>query len=45
MDLNDDDILTIAEWDTWADTRIGQDEVNLDPSEWDQDGDDRITRA
>ncbi|RDC71938.1 hypothetical protein DLJ49_12655 [Rhodovulum sp. 12E13] len=45
MDLNGDGMLTVAEWDTWADTRIGEDEVNLDLSEWDQDGDDRITRA
>ena len=45
MDLDEDGTLTVAEWDTWADTRIGEDEVNLDLSDWDQDGNDVITRA
>lgn len=45
MDLDGDGILTVGEWDTWVDTRIGEDEVNLNVSDWDQDGDDVITRA
>lgn len=44
MDLDDDGVLTVDEWDTWVDTRLGEAAVDLDVDAWDQDGDGIITR-
>jgi Ca2+-binding EF-hand superfamily protein len=45
IDLDGDGTITVSEWDDWADTRIGEEEVNLSVDNWDPNGDDIITRA
>lgn len=45
IDLDGDGTITVSEWDDWADTRIGEEEVNLSVSNWDPNGDGIITRA
>ncbi|SFP17160.1 hypothetical protein [Tranquillimonas alkanivorans] len=44
MDLDNDGTLTISEWDTWVDTRVGEETVDLSPAVWDPDGNDIISR-
>ena len=45
MDLDGDGELTVDEWDTWVDANIGEAEVNLSAADWDENGDDVISRA
>ena len=45
MDLDGDGTLTVDEWDTWVDTRIGEQAVDFSVSDWDTDGDNIISRA
>jgi len=43
-DVNDNDVLSIGEWDDGFDSYFGEATVNMQVSNWDQDGDDNITR-
>ena len=45
MDLDGDGEVAVSEWDTWVDARTGERSVNLSVAEWDEDGNDLISRA
>lgn len=44
FDQNDDGVLTLAEWDDGFDQNWGEQAVDLDPSEWDRNGNNTISR-
>lgn len=37
-------MLTVAEWDAAIDQRLGEDAANLSVSDWDQNGDNIISK-
>jgi len=43
-DANNNGILSLTEWDRGIDRTFGETDIQLDPAEWDQDDDQRITR-
>ena len=45
MDLDGDGELTVDEWDRWVDANVGETEVNLSASDWDENGDNVISQT
>jgi hypothetical protein len=44
FDTNNDNMLSVAEWDRGMDHYFGEEDLNLDVSQWDRNGNGRISR-